>query len=109
MLNAWTVLSPGMRVKLIDDWSLGDGYQNHSGEMDTYLGQTVTIERLSRDRRWFTVEEDTDSHSGANIVDGSRVNKWIFDQSMVAEVVYDDCPEEEIDAGFSLALLLDTL
>ena len=110
MLNAWTILEPGMRVKLIANWNLGRGYQNSFGEMDSFLGQIVTIEELTDDCNWFTVEEDGGiTHCTKNRMNGRIVPKWIFDRSMVAEVVDYGDSTEEIDTETFLASSLDTL
>lgn len=109
MLNDWTILKPGMRVKLIANWNLGKGYQNRSGEMDSFLGQIVTIEELTDDCRWFTVEEDGGVTHCTNRMNGRIVPKWMFDRSMVAEVVDYGDSTEETDTGAFLASLLDIL
>lgn len=48
-------LSPGMRVKIVDQWVNGC-CQNDAGRMDKYLGQIVTI--LSVGRYAAHIEED---------------------------------------------------
>lgn len=56
VVNIWE-LSPGMRVKVVDEWEDPiDGAQNHSGRMDRYLGTIMTVRKVSGD--YVQMEED---------------------------------------------------
>lgn len=56
------MLSPGMRVKIVDEWNDGCR-QNPSGLMDKYLGQIVTV-LDTYGPRLIRIEEDAGDYGG---------------------------------------------
>lgn len=54
-------LSPGMHVKIVDQWVPGC-YQNDAGRMDKYLGQVVTVLEIRDD--YILIEEDEKDYFG---------------------------------------------
>lgn len=53
----------GDRVRIIDDWELGDGSEAPTGEMDHWLGQVMTIRELYG-AGCYKMEEDVSEHRG---------------------------------------------
>lgn len=53
------MLSPGMRVKIVDEWNDECG-QNGEGLMDKYLGQIVTVLDTNDRTGRIRIEEDAD-------------------------------------------------
>lgn len=89
-----STLSPGDRVRIISDWSLGDGSQNRGGQMDHWLGRVMTVRRINPRRAdVFMVEDD-----GENGGDG-----WYWSGALI-ECLEDEpeYPEQELpsDADF---------
>lgn len=69
------MLSPGMRVKIVDSWNDRCG-QNYDGLMDKYLGQIVTVLEV----RGRTVLIEEDAGECEHQADGHWIwNSWCFD------------------------------
>lgn len=75
-------LSPGMRVKIVDSWSVKSS-PNFDGYMNCYLGQTVTVSKITEDNKWFHIEEDNRNTAPSH----GAFGKWFFDGYMVEEIV----------------------
>lgn len=86
-----STLSPGSRVKIVDEWP-GLCGQNSSGEMDHFLGTIVTVDEICDN--FFTLVEDED-HAGHNYRYGVLSDKWLFSGRMV-ECMADDIADEDI-------------
>lgn len=86
-------LSPGMRVKVVDQWN-ENTQENYEGHMDKYLGQIVTIKEVGFARAY--IEED-DRGNGRRWC----FNKWCFDY-----IVYEELPEIEPADDEAVQLLL---
>ena len=92
-----TRLSPGDRVRVVSDWSKSTGY-NHSGRMDHWLGQTVTIREVAAGGNYF-IEEDAGEYP-----DNENHGGWFWNNSMF-ECTVDDEAEygvSDIDVGGSV-------
>ena len=64
-------LQPGMKVKVIDEWVPGCK-QNRAGEMDKYLGTSVTVLDVRGDT--ILIEED----AGECIHQSRWRSQWLF-------------------------------
>lgn len=71
-------LSPGMRVKIVDEWDEYTG-ETETGEMDEYLGTIVTISSVLE----FDVHIKEDN--GA----------WYWNAYCIDYIVYDEYPDIE--------------
>lgn len=78
-------LLPGMRVKIVDQWSKICG-QNSDGLMDKYLGRVVTV--LSVYRTFVYIEED----SGDFPFDGG--GHWAWGRHCFDYIVKDETQED---------------
>lgn len=71
----------GDKVRIIDDWSKGNGSQNWDGKMDHWLGQVMTIRDIVGTSTYYMVED-----KGENGLSG-----WSWSEKMIAEKVEDGC------------------
>lgn len=78
------VLSPGMRIKIVDQWSFGCG-QNIDGLMDKYLGQIVTV--LDLQGGIVRIEEDA---GDCNFQEGGH---WEWNSNCFDYIVEDEVQE----------------
>lgn len=86
-------LKAGDVIRVVDEWNSESG-ENKGGEMDTYLGQLLTVKAVFGDpaswsiRPYVRVEEDH--------------GRWFWYDAAIAEVVTSDVDEhecEEYDVG----------
>ena len=78
------MLSPGMRVKIVDRWGGGCG-QNAEGLMDKYLGQIVTV--LEIQGGTVSIEED------AGDCKFRKGGHWAWGAMCFEHIVEDECQE----------------
>ena len=55
-------LTPGMRVKIVDNWEPGPYHISHVPSMDKWLGKTMTVENIYY--RWVEFIEDKEKKNG---------------------------------------------
>lgn len=92
------LLSPGMRVKIVDRWGAGC-YQNDEGKMDKYLGQVVTVLKL--ESSYALIEEDAEdcpSHLSGH---------WYWSPSCFDYIVDEEEDFEPASSGEILSLFLE--
>jgi hypothetical protein len=88
-------LSPGMRVKIVDEWILGRTIG--APEMNRFLGTIGTVKEIKCDSIW--IEEDEGSRD-----DGTP--HWFWYSYMLDYIVYEDEGEFEPATAEELKLML---
>ena len=94
-----SLLYPGVKVRIIDSWDKlpsHDRWQAPSGKMDHWLGQIVTIKKVTKHGNgWFKIEED---------IDENACGGWVWKANGFSEIV-DERPEPE-ESGMDLMTFL---
>lgn len=83
-------LEPGMKVKIVDEWNRFEVGANSAGEMDKWLGKTMTVREVFDD----VVKMEEDKEEFAD--DGWYWNSRMFDR-VVADGPVNDIEFEESD------------
>lgn len=90
------MLRPGTKVKVVDQWPVACGF-NHSGNMDKYLGQIVTV--LETNIVSVLIEEDAGEHP---YLKGGHFhwNRRCFDHIVEDKKEDAECPSNRSDFSF---------
>lgn len=78
-----SMLRVGDKIRVVNVWPEG-GRQNHYGEMDKYLGKTLTVRETVRE--FCRVWEDAGEASGIG---------WAWFPELIDEIVYEEDDEAE--------------
>ncbi len=92
-----SLLVPGVKVRIIDDWDQIDGHrwENLDGLMDKWLGKVMTIREVSDsefdwglEKRYLMVEDEDDDGGG-----------WLWWANGFSEVIYEPHQMSLVDAA----------
>ena len=73
-IEEFSTLKPGDKVVIVSEWKDPvDGWQNHAGKMDHWLGQVMTIRSIDGTKAWMT--EDKEEYCGSG---------WSWAPSLIA-------------------------
>ena len=96
-------LSPGMRVKIVDNWiSVNSTYV---GRMDRYLGTIGVVKRIVPDEHFLHTKEHIEIE-GYNKDCSNIGNYWYWFSDMLDYIVYDDEEDFEPATAEELEVML---
>lgn len=101
-----SLLSPGMKVKIVDNWVKGC-HQNIDGRMDHHLGTIVTVKEVVQDDEYyghyFLIYEDYDEYE-------EQGGHWHWFGNSVDYIVDElELPDFEVSADDELSSFLFNL